>query len=286
MKKLLPILLLTKLALFSAETEPLHSSANIYYEMKDFSNSKQKSDGVAYGAGADIHYQNIGTRFVYEKAMTNTVQPPLKENLVNDKIFAKVAYEFNKTLALNINYIDVLHDNLVPTSGSFAYGAGVTYAPLKSLSANFTQYYVDYKIFHSYQSDLRVDYKSHLEKLHYKLSIIGKYIALKDKDKNGFSKNAQDDYTPVGLKVHAHYEGWHFGAGAYFGKRVFAIMSDGFKIQHHAMEFDRTYAVGIGRNLGDFVLRYQYIYQRATELPLANENVEVVNSRVTLNYKF
>jgi len=63
-------------------------------------------------------------------------------------------------------------------------------------------------------------------------------------------------------------------------------MDNGFKIQHHAMEFDRTYSVGVGKNISDFVMRFIYVYQRATELPPQNKNVEVETLRLLLNYKF
>jgi len=39
--------------------------------------------------------------------------------------------------------------------------------------------------------------------------------------------------------MHAYYHDYHMGVGAFFGKRVFAVMNDGFKVQHHAMEFKR-----------------------------------------------
>ena len=52
------------------------------------------------------------------------------------------------------------------------------------------------------------------------------------------------------------------------------------------MEFDRTYAVSVGKTISKFVLRFQYIYQRAKELPIKNENVEVQNLRFIANYKF
>ena len=101
-----------------------------------------------------------------------------------------------------------------------------------------------------------------------------------------FSKNADKDYFTTALKLHAHYKTYHFGMGTYIGKRVFAVMMDGFKIQHHAMEFDRTYAIGAGKTFDDFTLRVQYVEQRATELPYKRENVKVQNIRVMANYKF
>jgi len=112
------------------------------------------------------------------------------------------------------------------------------------------------------------------------------YIKIDEEHPNSFTKNAKDDYFTSAIKLHTHYNTWHFGGAAFFGKRVFAVMNDGFKLQHHAMEFDRTYTVGAGKSIGNFVIRVQYIYQRATELPLKNENVEVKNIRTIINYKF
>ena len=63
-------------------------------------------------------------------------------------------------------------------------------------------------------------------------------------------------------------------------------MDDGFKIQHHALEFDRTYAVGIGKNISDYVIRLQYIYSKVKEMPTENDNVKVSLIRLLLNYKF
>jgi hypothetical protein len=63
-------------------------------------------------------------------------------------------------------------------------------------------------------------------------------------------------------------------------------MNDGFKIQHHAMEFDRTYAIGAGKTFSKIIFRTQYIYQRAKELPIENKNVTIRNLRFILNYTF
>ena len=286
MKKQILILLLSALSLFAIESQHVHSSASIYYEMKDFSNSVQKNDGVIYGVSADIHHKDSMLRAAYEKGATNTIQPPLSENLSTDKLYLRYGHILNEQFSLNVNYINILSDNIAPTDQGVAYGAGLTYTPNKAVAANFTQYYTDYKEFDVYQSDFKIDYKTSYKELKYKLTALGKYITFKDKDSNSFSTKAQDDYTTVGLKIHSHYKTYHLGAGAFFGKRAFAIMNDGFKIQHHAMEFDRTYAVGIGKSFGDVVLRYQFVYQRATELPMSNENVEITNNRVILNYKF
>ncbi len=267
--------------------ETVHSSLSTYYESKKFSNSTQKEDGVVYGVGADIHYKNSKYKLAYEHGDTNTKQPPLKEDLKFDKLFLKYAYEFNEDFEANINYINILNDNIAITDNGAGYGLGLTYNFNKALSTNFTQFYTDYRDFNVYQSDFKINYKIKINVFKIKVSSITKYIDIDEKHTNGFTKYAKGDYLTTGLKVHMHYTSYHFGAGAYFGKRAFAIMNDGFKIQHHAMEFDRTYALGAGKSMGDFVLRFQYVYQRAIELPAQNnKDVKISNLRVIANYKF
>ncbi len=278
--------LLLLISTFLLANEVIHSSVSTYYENRTFTNSKQKKDGVVYGVGADIHHNSSEYKFAYEHGHTNTKQPPLNEDLKIDKLYLKYAHTFNDSYKINVNYINILNDNIAITDNGKVFGAGITYNFNKKVSANFTQFYSDYKDFVVYQSDLRLDYKMKIDDVKIKLESITKYINIDDKNINGFTKFAQNDYLTTAIKIHAHYNTYHFGAGAFLGKRAFAVMQEGFKIQHHAMEFDRTYAVGVGKSIGDFVLRFQYIYQRATELPAQNSGVEISNIRVIANYKF
>ena len=280
--------LLTLLPLYTGavEFQTVHSSAQLYMENKLFTGSKQKTDGKIVGIGADIHSGPSEYRFAFEKGFTDTLQPPLDEDLRTDKLFLRYAYRFNDTFTANVNYITILNDNIAITDGGAAYGAGLTCRFNKQTSANFTQYYTDYDDFNVYQSDFRLDFKTKINKVKIKLSSVTKYISIDEENKNPFTKNAQNDYLTTAIELHSHYESYHFGAVAYFGNRVFAIMNDGFKIQHHPMEFHRTYATGIGKTIGDYVVRLQYIYQEATELPFNNENVRIENVRLIVNYKF
>ena len=266
--------------------DTVHSSVSTYYEFMSFSNSVQKEDARVYGVGADIHYGDSAYKVTYEHAETNTKQPPLSKDLHIDKLFLKYSYRINNEFMVNLNYLDVMHDNIAITDDGRAYGLGLTYNVNKKLSANFTHYYTSYDDFRVNQSDLKIDYKYSINDLKMKFNSITKYIDIDDKNINGFTKNAKSNYLTSGIKLHSHYESYHFGMGAYFGKRAFAIMNNGFKIQHHAMEFDRTYAIGTGKTINDFVFRFQYVYQRATELPALNENVTVRNLRLIANYKF
>lgn len=284
MKHILTLLLLSSIIIAQ---EPIHSSISSYYENKTFSNSVQKTDGYVIGVGADIHHGSSEYKFTYEHIYTNTIQPPMSDDLKVDKIFFRYAYSFLDDFELNLNYINILSDNIALTDGGKIYAVGIGYKFSKKLSANFTQYYSDYKDFNVYQSDLKLDFKMKIKKVKVKFSSYSKYINIDDKNQNGFTKNAQKDYITTGLKFHMHYNTYHFGGGAYFGKRAFGVMNDGFKIQHHALEFDRTYAIGAGKNISDFVLRLQYINQRAIEMPVANnKKITISVLRAILNYKF
>ena len=271
---------------FALAQEDVHSSVSTYYENKTFKNSKQKEDGVVYGVGADIHFGGSEIKLAYEQGDTKTIRPQVSKDLETKKIFFKYAYRFDKHFELNVNYISI-KDNLVETDGGMVGGGGMTYYFNKKASLNFTQYFTDYDNFDTFQSDLRIDYKTKIGKVKVKFTSITKYIYIEDTNSTStLTPNAQKDYTTTGIKIHSHYNSYHLGLGAYFGKRAFAIMDDGFKIQHHAMEFDRTYAIGVGKTISDFVVRFQYVYQRAEELPMENKNVEVHNLRFMANYKF
>ena len=283
MKKLfIPILLTSTLFAHSTKTQ-----VNSYVESLDFKNSVQKYNGTVAGLGATVAVDNSIYKITYEKTFTNTKKPALNKDLKVDKLFFKYAYNINKKWSVNLNYLNILNDNIAITTHGKTYGVGITYRFTPKTALNFTQFFSDYKDFNTYQSEFKLNHKIVIDELKTKLSFITKLIKLDDYQSNGFSKFAQEDYKSFALKTHSHYNSYHFGFGAFFGKRAFAIMQDGFKIQHHAMEFDRTYAGGVGKDFGKLTLRLQHTYQRAIELPVQNgKKVTVNNSRILLNYKF
>lgn len=267
--------------------EIIHSSLSAYVESKEYIDSVQKENGVVYGVGADIHIGNAEYKIAYEQGDVNTKQPPLDRNLETSKVFFKFAYKFDRHFEANVNYIGVLSDNIAETDGGYAMGGGITYYFDKKLSLNFTEYFSVYDNFDVFQSDLRIDYKTRFDKVKVKFSSVTKHMIVEDGNvSSGFTKNADSKYFTTGLQAYAQYKTYHLGATAYFGKRAFAIMQDGFKIQHHAMEFDRTYAIVAGKTFYDFIFRIQYIYQRATEMPVQNEDVDISTIRFITNYKF
>lgn len=278
------LFLLTCQALLATQT--IHSSASVFLESTEFTNSKQKTQGKVYGFQGDLHLDAHEIRAGYEEARTDTRQPPLKEDLHTKKLFLRYAYAPNDTWSFNANTLYVAKDNIAPTEHAKAYGAGITFVPHKKFALNFTQLHVDYGTFHTRQSDVQLDFKTRIDELRLKLTSLTHYIAMEDYTNDPFTKNADKNYLSSALKLHMHYKSYHFGAAAYTGKRLFAVMDEGMKIQHHAMEFDRTYAAGVGKDFGNFVVRLQHVYQRAEEIPMQNKNVIVRNTKAALSYRF
>jgi hypothetical protein len=181
--KLFTLLFLLSSNLFILEAESIHSSLSSYYEIKNYTHSKQKEDGDTVGVGADLHYKDSMYKLAYEYARANTYQPPLEEDLKNQKLFLQYGYNFNNKFTGYLNYINILDDNIAITSNGKVYGAKISYAFDKSISALFAQYYTDYRDFNVAQSDFKIEYKASLKSLHYKLTAIGKYIAIDEEQK-------------------------------------------------------------------------------------------------------
>ncbi len=249
------------------------NSVEMSYESLDFIDSKKKEDGKRFGVKGDYDGK---FQFYYEQTRTNTT-PIVAEDLRVDKFTFKYNHSLSNGLlsALFINVDDSLNKE---ADGVKVYGLGYAQNGL-----SFTQYLSDYKHFDVYQSDVAYNIK----KDRTKFTLIGKYIYVKNKNSNLFSKNAKVKYYTLGMKVHTHYKEFHFGAGAYFGNRIFSVMRDGFKVQHHAMEFKKSYMCGVGYNLQkDMLLKVMYSYHLADEVPVNNNDVEIHNVVCSLKYTF
>jgi len=283
MKKINTLLLSTLLCstLFAKEEEQHeHSGSNnikINYETLDFDNSKKKEDGARYGVELDHEDGQHHLQLYYEETKTNTTDIVPKDLDVK-KYTVKYQYKLSPKERVTLSYATIDDNIMKETNGGHIYGLGYGQKGLA-----FMQYLSDYPHFDVYQSDLKYSFK----KSGVKTTFIGKYIHLNDKDSNNFSRKAKEDYFTGGVKLHTHYKGFHLGAGVYLGKRIFAVMKEGFKVQHHAMEFKESYMVGIGHDLGDdMALHLRYGYHKAKEVPMNNDNVEVQNLSLDVVYKF
>jgi len=253
-------------------------SIKINYETLDFDNSKKKEDGKRYGIMIEHNDKINHIQAYYEKTYTDTT-PIVPKDLEVKKYTLKYQYKINPKERLTLSYATIDDNLMKETNGGDIYGVGYS-----KNNFGFTQYFSDYPHFNVYQSDLKYTIKGKIQ-----TTLIGKYIHLEDKNSNNFSKNAKNSYFTAGIKLHKHYYNnkIHLGAGAYFGKRIFAIMKDGFKVQHHAMEFKETYMCGVGYSFNkDLSTHLRYIYQKAKEIPINNDNVKVQNISLDFIYKF
>ena len=283
MKKTL-LLLLFGINLLIADS--LKTDISLYGESYKFTNSTIKKSSVARGFIADVKDGSSHYKVGYEHEMIDTKQPPLQDDFKISKLYIKYDYKFSESWKLNINYIKVLNDNIFQTLEGAIYGLGLGYSFNKNLSLNLTQFYTDYEDFSVNQSDIKITYKTKIDNVGIRIQSITKVIHLDNYKSNKYAKNADSDYFTSGLKVGAKYNSYFGGIGAFFGERAFAIMSDGFKIQHHPLSFNKTYAAVAGKNFSRLRMKLQYIYLRATELPAQQENVEVDILRLVANYRF
>jgi len=250
------------------------------YELLDFENSKQKKDGRRYGVTVD--HQDITQHFqLYVEHTDTQTKPVLPKDLSVNKYAFKYQYALSKAETLSFNYIQI-DDNLVDAvDGGKVYGMGYRYKAFTLM-----QYMSDYTDFNVYQTDIKLGMKKVFSKLKLKGAVMGKYIYLQDRLSNNFTKKTEQNYFTFGAKIHAKYEGWHVAVVGYVGERIFAVMHEGLRVQHHAMAFQKSAMFSIGRKFDNVFVNVQYIKQYATEVPMENENVEVSNVIFSVAYTF
>lgn len=255
------------------------------YTFKDYSNSPQKEEGTSLALDLERRLGRNLFQLGYEAASTETFQPPLPRDLEIDKFHLRYQRQWNDKFSFSASGI-VIEDNIAPTDNGKVYGVGITYSPNRQTTLGLARYLSHYDQFDVHQSDLSVGRKFKLAQCNVRLGLIAKYIEIDDRLSNGYTRNAEDDYLTVGANLMLAHEGWFGGGGVFFGERAFAIMAKGTKVQHHAMEFDRTYNIVVGRRFGKAELALHYSYMRATELPINNSGVEVNSTSLKIGYKF
>ncbi|MCK5855114.1 MAG: hypothetical protein KAG56_07825 [Sulfurovaceae bacterium] len=281
----LPLIALLCSSALYGEKEEHHnhtgeSSLKLSYELLDFENSKKKSDGKRYSIELDHQDDNHHYRLHYEKSDTDTTAI-LPKDLEVHKYALKYGYGLNKKSELNFSYIGIDDNLMKETDGGHIYGVGYRYKAL-----TLTQYLSDYENFNVYQTDLKFGMKRKFNDVLVMGGIIGKYIHLNNKDSNKFTQKADTEYFTTGLKFHAHYHDYHLSAGTYVGKRLFAVMNEGLKVQHHSMEFKESYMLDVGKSFNDVLVHLRYSKHKAKEVPINNDNVKVENISVEVEYKF
>jgi len=256
------------------------SELKFNYEFLDFKNSKQKDDGRRYGVTVD-HQDSVHHYQLYVEHTDTQTKPVIPKDLSVNKYAFKYQYAMGKGERLSFVYTKI-DDNLISeVDGGNIYGLGYKYKAFSMM-----QYLSDYDHFDVYQTDVKWRVKKTFSDVMVKGALMGKYIYLDDRMSNDFTKKTEQDYFTLGMKIHAEYQDWHMAAVGYVGDRIFAVMNEGLRVQHHAMEFEKSYMFSVGKKFDDFFVNVRYIKQYATEVPIENEDVEVSNIALSVAYTF
>jgi len=281
------VLLLTLLftTLVVAEKELHHEHVGITniklnYELLDFDNAKKKTDGKRYGIEFDHQDKRHHYQLYYEKSDTKTTAL-LPIDLEVKKYALKYMYSIKAKNNFILSYINIDDNLMKETDGGHVYGLGYKYKAL-----TLTQYLSDYENFDVYQTDVKLGMKREFNNFTLMTGLIGKYIRLKNKESNNFTKKADTEYFTTGLKLHIDYGDFHASAGTYLGKRLFAVMNDGLKVQHHSMEFKSSYMLDVGKKFGDVLVHLRYAKHKAKEVPISHDNVSLENIAFEISYGF
>jgi hypothetical protein len=146
-------------------------------------------------------------------------------------------------------------------------------------------YKSDYKTFDVNQYDLGVFKGFKIGEIQGKASLMLKSIQI-DGNKYGTYTFKDKEYQTTSLNLQGSYRGFFGGIGAFFGKRMFAVLDDGNSVQHHAMEQDKTYMATIGKKIENFDIALHYSFQNGKELPEGRDDVDTKVTSLMLKYKF
>lgn len=249
---------------------------------KDYKNSKTKIDGETLNLNYSykIEDSKITLGYLKDDVDRKGVNPSLHIKKYN----AKYDHQLNEKINLKASYIKII-DNLAPTDQGKVYGLGASYLFQKGFGTKFDIYKSDYETFDVNQYDLSFFKGFSLGETKGKLSLIGKSIQI-DGEKYGAYKFVDKDYFTTGVNLALNYQGYVAGMGAFFGKRAFAVMDDGTKVQHHAMEQDKTYMLSLGKKFKNFDIIAKYSFQNGKELPEKQDDVDTKVTSIMLNYRF
>ena len=282
--KIVLLLTLVFSTLVVAEKELHHehvgtTNIKLGYEILDFENSKKKTDGKRYGIELDHQDKAHHYQLYYEKTDTKTTAL-LPLDLEVHKYALKYMYTVKPKNNIIVSFIKIDDNIIKETDGGHIYGLGYKYKAL-----TLTQYLSNYENFDVYQTDLKVGIKKQFNDFTLSTGAIVKYIRLKNKESNKYTQKANTEYLTTGLKLHVDYGDYHVSAGTYLGKRLFAVMNDGLKVQHHAMEFKNSYMLDVGKKFGDVLVHLRYAKHKAKEVPISND-VNVENISFEVGYGF
>ena len=264
-----------------------NSEISTNYTYKDYENSKTKTQGKTLDYRFLHNFENSQIVINYEDSLTkreNEITKAKMTSLEVEKLSTKYLYNAREDLSFKTSFLNI-EDNLAPTDNGKIYGLGFIKSINNSNEIKLDTYLSDYDDFNVNQYDLTFVKKFKFNDINFMGQTGIKYIDING-SKYGNYILKDNYYTSYFFNLNANYNGFIFGLGFINGDRLFAVQEDGLKVEHHALEQNKTYMVSLGKKFKNIDLISRYIYTNSNELP---ENRNDVNSQFVslgLNYNF
>ena len=248
----------------------------------DYINSKTKIDGKGYELGLD-HDFSLG-KFAIGYDHSNVDRTGSNPSLEVEKLNLKYTHKFTQEAHAKLSYLSI-DDNIAPTDNGKIYGLGGSYQLAQGVGIAADIYKSNYKQFDVNQLDITVSKNFTINKINSKFILGIKKIRI-DGDKYANYTLKDKDYTTTSLALMSSFNGYQASIGTLIGKRLFGVLEEGTKVQHHAVEQDKTYFVGFGKKVGNLNIVAKYSYQNGIELPENQKDVDTKTTSLGIVYSF
>lgn len=264
-----------------------NSEISTYYTYKDYDNSKTKTEGKTLDYRFLHNFQNSELTINYEDSLTKRENELTKIKMTSleiEKLSMKYLYHISNDLSIKTSFINI-EDNLAPTDNGKVYGFGFNKNIDSSNQIKLDTYLSDYEDFNVNQYDFTFIKKFRFENINFQAQTGIKYIDINGEKYQNYILE-DNYYMSYFLNLNANYNGFILGLGVINGDRLFSVQEDGLKVEHHALEQNKTYLISLGKKFQNIDVITKYIYSNLKELPENRDDVSSNFFTLGLNYKF
>lgn len=264
-----------------------NSEISSYYTYKDYDNSKTKTEGKTLDYRFLHNFQNSELTINYEDSLTKRENELTKIKMTSleiEKLSMKYLYNISNDLSIKTSFINI-EDNLAPTDNGKVYGFGFNKNIDSSNQIKLDTYLSDYEDFNVNQYDFTFIKKFRFENINFQAQTGIKYIDINGEKYQNYILE-DNYYMSYFLNLNANYNGFILGLGVINGDRLFSVQEDGLKVEHHALEQNKTYLISLGKKFQNIDVITKYINSNSKELPENRDDVSSNFFTLGLNYKF
>lgn len=275
------------IVLFFATSSFSNTQISTQYSYKDYDNSKTKINGKTIDYNIKHKIDDFNLEINYEDSSTkrkNFITNQSLEKLNVEKLGSKLTYSLNENLRGKISILSI-EDNLAVTDNGKVYSVGLLKKIDKNKHIKSDFYFSDYEDFNVNQYDLNFAKRFDYEEYSLVLNTGVKYIKINGNQYGNYSFQDKN-FQVLDLSLKANYKNNFLTFKTLVGDRLFSVLNDGIKVQHHAMMQESFYTVKIEKKLKKLDIFASWNYQKGKELPENQDNVKTKTYTLGLNYKF